>query len=306
MKINNERKINTKGKGIICAVGNTPMLCIEGVYAKLETYSLTGSIKDRMACHMLKKAEERGDLKPGFKILEVTSGNTGIAFAMLAAAKGYKFIAVMPENMSVERFKMIRAFGAELVLSPAREDMLGALKKFQELKLENPDAWFPDQFSNPDNIEAHELGIGKELVDELGSNVDALVAGTGTGGTLIGVARALRKVNPKVRVIAVEPAESPVIKGGKPGIHGIQGIGEGFIPKIVQDNLGLVDDIVMVSTMDAITETKRLCCTHGVFVGISSGANFLAAKQAAMKYKTIVTILPDRGERYLSCEEMCR
>lgn len=291
-------------KDILCTVGNTPMLCIEGIYAKLEAYNPSGSVKDRMACYMLKKAEERGELKPGSRILEVTSGNTGIAFAMLAAARGYRFIAVMPEHMSVERRKIMQLFGADLILTPAEEDMTGALRKFEELKNRYPDAWLPDQFANPDNIDAHELGLGKEIVDELGSEVDAFVAGTGTGGTLIGVARALKKANPNVKIIAVEPAESPVLKGGKPGIHGIQGIGEGFIPKIIQDNLKLLDDILTVRTEEAIAEAKRLCCKHGVFVGISSGANFFAAKQVGCRYKSIVTVLPDRGERYLSCEEM--
>jgi cysteine synthase len=191
MKIKNERKISAERKSIIDAVGNTPMLWIEGIYTKLEAYNPTGSIKDRMACYMLRKAEQRGELRPGSRILEVTSGNTGIAFAMLAAAKGYKFIAVMPENMSVERVRMIRLFGADLVLSPAEEDMIGAFKKYDDLKLEYPDTWVPNQFANPDNIEAHEIGIGRELVEELGSNIDALVAGTGTGGTLIGAAKAL-------------------------------------------------------------------------------------------------------------------
>jgi cysteine synthase A len=295
---------NAAKKDITCTVGNTPMLYIEGVYAKLEAYNPTGSVKDRMACYMLRKAEERGELKPGSAILEVTSGNTGIAFAMLSAARGYKFIAVMPENMSIERRKMMKVFGAELVLTPAKEDIAGALKKYEELKKEDPDAWLPKQFENPDNVEAHELGLGKEIADEL-PNVDAFVAGTGTGGTLIGVAKALKKVNPNVKIIAVEPAESPVIKGGKPGVHNIQGIGEGFVPKIVQDNINLIDEIITISTPDAIAMSKELCKKHGIFVGISSGANFLAAKQAAKKYKTVATLLPDRGERYLSCEEIC-
>ncbi len=294
-----------KKNDIASTVGKTPLLCIEGIYAKLEAYNPTGSIKDRMACYMLEKAEQRGDLKPGSRIIEVTSGNTGIAFAMLAAARGYEFLAVMPESMSLERRKMMKVFGADLVLTPAQEDMVGAFRKYEEVKKECTDAWFPDQFANPDNIEAHELGLGKEIADELGSTVDAFVAGTGTGGTLIGVAKALRKANPEVKIIAIEPVESPVIKGGKPGIHGIQGIGEGFIPKIIQENLKFIDDVVTVSTAEAIAEAKRLCCNHGVFVGISSGANFLAAKQVAKKYKNVVTVLPDRGERYLSCEDMC-
>jgi len=302
----NEGKMDHEKMDVSCIVGKTPLLRIEGIHAKLETYSPSGSVKDRMACYMLKKAEERGRLKPGSRILEVTSGNTGIAFAMLAAARGYRFTAVMPENMSAERRRMMTVFGAHLVLTPAEEDMTGALNRYLELKQEYPDAWLPDQFANPDNIEAHELGLGKEIVDALGSSVDALVAGTGTGGTLIGVARALKKSNPQVKIIAVEPAESPVIGGGKAGPHGIQGIGEGFIPKILQDNIKMIDEVMTVSTDEAIAEAKRLCCNHGLFVGISSGANFLAAKRAAGRYRTVVTVLPDRGERYLSCEAMCK
>ncbi len=300
MEVKNERKIDVGEKDIISIVGKTPLLCIEGIYAKLEAYNPTGSVKDRMACYMLKMAEERGELKPGSRIIEVTSGNTGIAFAMLAAAKGYKFIAVMPQSMSLERRKMMEVFGADIVLTPAENDMIGAVKQYEELKKQYPDAWFPDQFANPDNIKAHELGLGTEIIDELTANVDAFVAGTGTGGTLIGVAKALKKANPNVKIIAVEPFESQVIKGGKPGIHGIQGIGEGFIPKIVQDNIKLIDVVTTVHTAEAISEAKRLCCKHGIFVGISSGANFFAAKQAAEKYKNVVTVFPDRGERYLS------
>lgn len=286
---------------IIGCVGNTPLISVDGVYAKLETTNPTGSVKDRMAAYMFKKAEERGDLKPGKKIIEVTSGNTGIAMAMLAAASGYKFTAIMPENMSVERRKMMAAFGANLVLTPAKDDITGAMEKFEELKKQNPDAWFPMQFENPDNIEAHELGLGKEIADAF-PEADAFVAGTGTGGTLIGVAKALKKVNTNVKIFAVEPSESPVISGGKPGFHGIQGIGEGFVPKIVEKNLNLIEETILISTEDAISSSRELCKKHGIFVGISSGANFLAAKQLSKKYKNVVTVFPDRGERYLSTE----
>lgn len=306
MEVNMREIIGAGVKDIVSTVGRTPLLCIEGIYAKLEAYSPTGSVKDRMACYMLKKAEERGELHPGSNILEATSGNTGIAFAMLAAAKGYKFIAVMPESMSIERRQMMEVFGAEIALTPAENDMAGALKHYEKLKKQYPDAWFPDQFSNPDNIDSHELGLGAEIVNELGANVDAFVAGTGTGGTLIGVAKALKKVNPHVKIIAVEPFESQVINGGMRGIHGIQGIGEGFIPKIVRDNRKLIDDVIAVKTAEAISEAKRLCCTHGIFTGISSGANFFAARQVAVKYKYVVTVLPDRGERYLSQEYFSR
>lgn len=286
---------------ILGCVGNTPLIEVDGIYAKLETTNPTGSVKDRMAAYMFKKAEERGLLKPGNKIIEVTSGNTGIAMAMLSAASGYDFTAVMPENMSIERRKMMAAFGAKLVLTPAKDDIAGAMKEFEELRKQNPDAWFPMQFENPDNIEAHELGLGKEIAEAL-PKADAFVAGTGTGGTLMGVAKALKKVNPNVKIFAVEPAESPVISGGKCGEHKIQGIGEGFVPKIVEKNMNLIEDVILIKSDDAISAARELCKKHGIFVGISSGANFLAAKQLSNKYKTVVTVFPDRGERYLSTE----
>ncbi len=281
-------------------IGNTPMIKVDGILAKLETTNPTGSVKDRMAWHMVKKAEERGELKQGMKIIEVTSGNTGIGFAMISAIKGYKFIAVMPESMSIERRRMMKAFGAEIVLTPAEEDMDGAVKKYDELVEKNPDAWLPKQFENPDNPNAHEYGLGKEIVEQTQGKVDAFVAGIGTGGTLIGVARALKKANPNVKIIGVEPAESAVLSGGKQGLHKIQGIGEGFIPKLVQENLNLIDEVIVIKSEDAITMSKELAIKYGLLVGISSGANFLAAKKLKERFENVVTILPDRGERYLS------
>ena len=300
MEANNAGIIGVGEKDITSTVGRTPLLCIEGIHAKLEAYNPTGSVKDRMACYMLKRAEERGELQPGSRIFEATSGNTGIAFAMLSAARGYSFTAVMPEGMSIERRQMLEVFGAEIVLTPEEDGMSGAVLHMEKLKRQYPAAWFPDQFANPDNIEAHERGLGAEIVDKFGGHVDAFVAGAGTGGTLIGVAKALKKVNPNVRIIAVEPFESQVINGRTPGVHGIQGIGEGFIPRIVYDNRHLIDDIIAVKTTEAISEAKRLCGRHGIFVGISAGSNIFAAKQVAVKYKYVVTVLPDRGERYLS------
>ncbi len=281
-------------------VGNTPMLQIDGILAKLETTNPTGSIKDRMAWYMVKKAEERGILKPGSRIIEATSGNTGISFAMISAIKGYKFTAVMPESMSVERRKMMEAFGAELVLTPAGEDMGGAIRKYEELIKAYPDAWLPRQFENEDNIEAHRQGTGKEIINETKGMVDAFVAGIGTGGTLIGIAKALKEANPNVRIIGVEPAESPVLSGGEPGAHRIQGIGEGFIPKLVADHRSIIDEVVTVNGDDAIAMTKELARKHGLLVGISSGANMLAARELLKRYRCVVTVLPDRGERYLS------
>jgi len=285
---------------ILDTIGNTPLLEINGIYAKLETTNPTGSIKDRIAFYMVKKAEQRNELKKGNTILEVTSGNTGIALSMVSAIRGYKFIAVMPESMSLERRRMMKAFGAEIVLTPAEEDMDGALTKYNELVEKYPDAWLSQQFENQDNIEAHELGLGKEIIEQTSGKVDAFVAGTGTGGTIVGVAKALKKINPAVKIIAVEPAESAVLSGGKQGLHKIQGIGEGFIPKIVEDNFSLFDEVITVKSNDAIKMSKRLAKEYGILVGISSGANVLAAMKMKEKYKKVVTVLPDRGERYLS------
>lgn len=301
-----KNSIQAKVKGgynasdILSTVGKTPLIKIGKIYAKLETVNPTGSVKDRMAWYMVKKAEERNELKPGSKIIEVTSGNTGIAFAMVSAIRGYKFIAVMPESMSIERRKMIEVFGAKIVLTPAKEDMAGAIRAYNELVKKHPDAWLPKQFENPDNIAAHRGGLGKEIIEQAGDKVDAFVAGIGTGGTLIGVAQALKKVNPDIKIIGVEPAESAVLSGEKSGLHKIQGIGEGFIPKLVEENIDLIDEVITIKSNDAIEMSKELVKKYGLLVGISSGANFLAALKLFKKYNDIVTVLPDRAERYLS------
>ena len=286
---------------ILETIGNTPLIKIGKIYAKLETTNPAGSIKDRMAAYMAQKAEGRGELKKGSKIIEVTSGNTGIAFAMISAIKGYTFKAVMPESMSIERIKMIKAFGAEIVLTPAEEDMAGAVKGYHELVKKHPDAWLPNQFENPDNIEAHRKGLGKEIIEQIG-RVDAFVAGIGTGGTLIGTAKALKKENPDVRIIGVEPAESAVLSGEKAGLHKIQGIGEGFIPKLVKDNRDLIDEVIKIESEDAIEVSKKLAKNYGLLVGISSGANYLASLKVSKKYRNVITLFPDRGERYLSTD----
>lgn len=289
-------------KDIFSCIGKTPLVKIGNIYAKLETYNPTGSIKDRMVGHMVRKAEERGELKKGSQIIEVTSGNTGIALAMVSAVRGYRFTAIMPSNMSPERVRMMKAFGAEVILTPAEDDIPGAMKKYRELAAKNPDAWLPNQFENPDNTEAHEIGLGREIVEHFSGKVDAFVAGTGTGGTLIGVGKALKKSNPNAKIFAVEPAESAVIKGEPAGIHKIQGIGEGFVPKIIQDNMGMIDGIIKVSSHDAISMTRKLAKEYGLLVGISSGANVFAAQELEKKYTTVVTVLCDRGERYFSTE----
>lgn len=285
---------------ILDTIGNTPLITIDGISAKLETTNPTGSVKDRMAWYIVRMAEERGELQKGSGIIEITSGNTGIAFAMISALRGYHFTAVMPESMSMERRRMMMAFGAKVVLTPAKEDMAGAMRVYRELVAKSPHVWLPKQFENPDNIAAHREGIGKEIIRQMAGNIDAFVAGTGTGGTLIGVAQALKEANIHAKIIAVEPEESAVLSGRAPGLHLIQGIGEGFIPKILQDHRNLVDEVITVPGREAIRMSERLAANHGVLVGISSGANMVAALKAKERYRRVVTLLPDRGERYFS------
>jgi len=295
-------------KNVLDLIGKTPVVELAEVnntkstiLAKLEALNPSGSIKDVMARYMIDVAEKNGILRPGSKIIEETSGNTGISFAMIAALKGYQFVAVMPEHMSQERIQMMRAFGAEIVLTPEKEGFAGALERLEQLGKENKDAWLPRQFSNPDNIAAHREITGQRILKEIGDRIDAFVAGVGTGGTLMGVAEALKRVYPEVRIVAVEPAESAVMIGEEPGSHIIQGIGPGFIPSLV--NMDLIDEVIKVKDDDAVEMTKKLIKEEGLMVGISSGANVLASLEVARKSgkgKTIVTILPDRGERYLS------
>lgn len=287
-------------RSILDIIGSTPLITINGIHAKLETTNPTGSIKDRMAWYVVRMAEERGELNKGSEIIEITSGNTGIALAMISALRGYRFTAVMPASMSIERRKMITAFGARVVLSPAEEDMAGAVRVYRELAAKSPDAWLPKQFENPDNIASHREGIGREIIQQTAGNIDAFVAGTGTGGTLIGVAHALKHAKIRAKIIAVEPEESAVLSGKKPGPHLIQGIGEGFIPAILQEHWKSIDEVITVSSQEAVTMSARLAKEHGILVGISSGANMVAALKAKERYGRIVTVLPDRGERYLS------
>lgn len=277
----------------------TPLINIEGIYAKFEAYNPTGSIKDRMAEYIVDQAEKNDELNSEDIILEVTSGNTGIALARIGAIKGYKVIIVMPESMSIERRKMIESFGAKLILTPAKEDIEGAIKVYDKLKKELK-VWLPKQFENKDNINAHYYGLGKEIIDQIDvKNIDVFVAGVGTGGTLLGVGKALKEINPKIKIVAIEPYESAVLSGEVQGLHGIQGIGEGFIPKLLADNLDFVDEVIKIKTKDAIKMSKDLA-KKGYFVGISSGANFLGAKILKKKYDKVMTLFPDRGERYLN------
>jgi len=289
-------------------IGKTPLVKLRKVndtrseiWAKVEGLNPSGSIKDVMALYMMDLAEKKGQLRPGSRIIEATSGNTGIAFAMLAQLRGYKFVAVMPEYMSLERRRMMEAFGAEIVLTPAAEGFQGSIRKFEELAKEDPVAWLPRQFENPDNTAAHREITGRKILDGITGQIDAFVAGVGTGGTLMGVAEALRKVHPGIRIVAVEPAESAVISGNGSGYHKIQGIGPGFIPALV--NVDLINRVVAVGSEDAIAMTRRLIREEGLMAGISSGANVLAALEVSREMgagKTIVTILADRVERYIS------
>jgi cysteine synthase A len=297
-------------KSILELVGKTSLVKLakindtsSTILAKMEALNPSGSIKDVMALYMMEMAEKKGLLKPGSKIIEATSGNTGIAFAMLAPLKGYKFIAVMPEHMSKERRQMMQAFGAEIVLTPEKEGFTGSIKKSEQLARENKDVWLPRQFDNPDNIAAHREITAKRILAEVKERIDAFVAGGGTWGTLMGVGEVLRRVYPKVKIVGVEPAESAVVSGGKPASHLIQGIGPGFIPSLL--NRDLLDEVITVKGSDAVAMTRRLMKEEGLMVGISSGANVLAALEIARRSgegKTIVTVLPDRGERYLSLD----
>ena len=293
-------------------IGRTPLLeltriareeALEArVLVKLERSSIAGSAKDRAARAMLDDAGRRGVLKPGGIVIEPTSGNTGIALAALAAVRGYRLIVVMPENMSRERCRLISAYGAEVVLTEARRGMAGAIEKARELSAQLPGSFIPDQFSNPANAAAQRETTGPEIWNAAGGAVDIFAAGVGTGGTITGVGTFLKGKNPAVQIVAVEPAASPVLSGGAPGSHKIQGIGAGFVPEALDTDI--YDGIITVTDGDALDTMKRLAKTEGVFAGISSGAAVWAAVQLAKRAenagKTIVTLLPDTGERYLS------
>ncbi len=299
-------------KSVLDFVGNTPLIQLnspEGIfstfeanlYAKVEYVNPSGSIKDRIAKYMMEQAEKRGDLKKGDIIIEATSGNTGIAFSMAGAAKGYKVVIVMCETMTEERRNFMRSYGAEVVLTPAVDNLKGAVNKAKELA-KQPGWWMPAQFDNYDNIEAHRLIRGKEIIEQVPNGwVDAFIAGVGTGGTLMGVAKALKEVNPAVQIVAAQPASSQELTGGKVGEHRIDGIGDGFIPSIVDRSI--IDDAVNVKDEEAVNWSRMLAREKGLFAGISSGANVYAAVQIAKKMKkgqTVVTVLPDSADRYTS------
>ncbi|KNF09246.1 cysteine synthase CysK [Gottschalkia purinilytica] len=292
-------------------IGDTPIVKLNrlidensaDVYVKLEYFNPGSSVKDRIALHMIEKAEEEGILKDGSVIVEPTSGNTGIGLAMVGAAKGYKVILVMPDTMSVERRNLLKAYGAELVLTPGEKGMRGAIEKATELINENPNYFMPQQFENKHNPEKHMESTALEIIKQTDGTLDAFVAGVGTGGTITGVAKVIKKElkSKEVQIVAVEPADSPVLSGGDPGPHKIQGIGAGFIPKVLE--MDLIDKIEQVYAEDAIETTRDLAKKEGLLLGISSGAAVYAALKIAKelgKGKKVVVIAPDNGERYLS------
>lgn len=293
-------------------VGNTSLMELSNynkskglkarLIVKLESFNPAGSVKDRVALAMIEDAETSGLLKPGATIIEPTSGNTGIGLAFVAASKGYKLILTMPDTMSVERRNLLKALGAELVLTPGANGMKGAIARAEELKAATPGAVILQQFDNPANPAMHERTTGQEIWRDTEGHVDIFVAGVGTGGTVSGVGAALKKHNPAVKVVAVEPTDSPVLSGGAPGAHKIQGIGAGFVPK--NYNPAVVDEILQVTNDDAIRTGRELAQKEGLLVGISSGAAVSAATRLALlpenEGKTIVALLPDTGERYLS------
>ena len=291
-------------------IGNTPLVRLNRitdgakaeVVAKLESFNPLGSVKDRIGMAMIVDAEERGLVGKDTVIVEPTSGNTGIALAFVCAVRGYRLILTMPDTMSVERRQLLSIFGAELVLTPGSEGMPGAVRKAEQLASENPDYFIPQQFKNPVNPEVHRLTTAEEIWRDTGGKVDILVAGVGTGGTITGVTEVIRKRKPEFKAIAVEPTDSPVLSGGKPGSHKIQGIGAGFIPDVLKTDL--IDEIIKVTNEDAGIMTRRLAREEGILAGISSGAATWAALEVAKRKenegKLIVVVLPDTGERYLS------
>lgn len=299
-------------KKLVDLIGNTPLLELSNfnsakkleaqVIAKLEYFNPAGSVKDRIGYAMIKDAEDRGILKSNSVIIEPTSGNTGVGLAFVAASKGYKLILTMPDTMSIERRNLLKALGAELVLTPGSEGMKGAIKKAEEIAAETPDSFIPQQFKNPVNPEIHTKTTAEEIWRDTDGQVDIFVAGVGTGGTVSGVGKGLKAKNPNIKIVAVEPFDSPVLSGGKSGPHKIQGIGAGFVPDTF--NRDVVDEIITVRNEDAFETSRELAKREGLLVGISSGAATFAASQLANrpenKDKKIVVLLPDTGERYLS------
>ncbi|MEX2723465.1 MAG: cysteine synthase A [Candidatus Freyarchaeota archaeon] len=293
-------------------IGRTPLVKLRrltqnvkpNILAKLESFNPGSSVKDRIALSMIEAAEKQNLINSETIIVEPTSGNTGIGLAMVCAARGYKLVLTMPESMSLERRKILQAYGAQIVLTPASQGMKGAIQKAQEIAKNNEKVFIPQQFQNPANPQIHRLTTAQEILEDTEGKVDAFVAGVGTGGTITGVGEVLKqKIGPQVKVFAVEPEDSPVLSGGKPGPHKIQGIGAGFIPQVL--NMEVIDEVVKVSFKDAVETSRKLARLEGIFVGISSGAAAWASLKIAERFnrgQNIVVILPDTGERYLSTE----
>ena len=296
---------------ITAAVGFTPLVQINRlgspkatILAKLESYNPCGSIKDRIAKSMIEAAQEQGLIGPDTIIIEPTSGNTGIGLAFICAVKGYRLILTMPESMSIERRKLLKLFGAEIVLTPAELGMPGAIEKAEQLLAQNKKSFMPQQFNNPANPQIHRETTAKEIWSDTDGNVDIFISGVGTGGTLTGCGEVLKKHNKDVKVVAVEPKDSPILSGGEPGPHRIQGIGAGFVPEVL--NVEIIDEIIQVSNDDALETARQLAVKEGILGGISSGAAMWAASQLSQRPenegKTMVVIFPDTGERYISTE----
>lgn len=301
-------------KNLTDLIGNTPLLSLQSyhdkngakaeIVAKLEYFNPAGSVKDRVAFAMITDAEQAGKLKPGSVIVEPTSGNTGVGLAFVGSAKGYRVILTMPDSMSAERRNLLKALGAELVLTPGAQGMKGAIAKAEEIAAETPNSFIPQQFNNPSNPAVHKRTTAKEIWRDTEGRIDIFVAGVGTGGTLTGVGGALKEKNPAIQVVAVEPKDSPVLSGGQPGPHKIQGIGAGFVPAVY--NASVADEIITVSNEDAFHASRSVAKYEGLLVGISSGAALHAATVLAKRPenagKRIVVLLPDTGERYLSTQ----
>lgn len=299
-------------KDIVGLIGNTPLVrlnkvtkdCIANIVVKLEFFNPCSSVKDRIGASMIESAEKKGLLKKDSVVVEPTSGNTGIALAFVCAVKGYKLILTMPDTMSIERRSMLKAFGAEIILTPGSEGMKGAVKKAEEISKKNRKTFMPQQFKNPANPEIHRKTTALEIWRDTDGKADILVSGVGTGGTITGVAEVIKKKKPSFKAVAVEPADSPVLSGGEPGSHKIQGIGAGFVPDVLNRNI--IDEVIKVTNEDALNSARRLVKEEGIFAGISSGAAVHAAIEVANrkenKDKLIVVILPDLGDRYLSTE----
>ncbi len=301
--------MNQQARDILELVGNTPLINLDfmtkkdsaSLWGKAEYFNPLGSVKDRIAKAMVEAAEAAGELKPGGTLVEPTSGNTGIGLAMVAAVRGYRLILTMPDTMSLERRKLLRALGAELVLTPGAKGMAGAVAAAEKLVEENPSAIMPQQFNNPANPAIHRRTTGPEIIEQVPGPIGAFVAGVGTGGTITGAGEAIRKKYPDVLIVAVEPEESPILSGGEPGPHKIQGIGAGFVPEVL--NREIIEEVIRVRFEDARETARRLAEKGGILVGISAGANVFAAGKVARRLgeeMNVVTVLCDTGERYLS------